>query len=365
MKKYIILNEIVYIPFTPYKNYKSIKNTKYFYDTLKKIQPDLVHIHGTEMYHSRAMVNVCEQLNIKFVVSIQGLLSIISHHLYSGLDNDVIHGSTLRNLRKQDNIYNLHSIFKSRGVIENQVIKLSNYVIGRTYWDKICVEEVNPKAVYFHCNEILRESFYKDQWSINNCEKYSIFVSQAQYPIKGLHFLLKALPIVLKKFPKTKLYVAGKNITSSNSIKDWFLRTYYGYFLKKLIRKYNLENIVHFTGPLVEEEMKKRLLKTHVFVSPSTIENESNSLSEAKILGVPSIASYVGGVIDRVDQNKDGFLYQHDAFYVLAHYINKIFSDDDLAVKFSLNSRKNALKFFNKNTNIQDLVSSYKKIIEK
>ena len=42
------------------------------------------------------------------------------------------------------------------------------------------------------------------------------------------------------------------------------------------------------------------------------------------------MASYVGGVTDKIEHGKDGFFYQHDAPYMLAHYVCEIFSSDDL-----------------------------------
>ena len=61
-------------------------------------------------------------------------------------------------------------------------------MIGRTDWDEACTKEINPKVQYHFCNESLRDSFYSGSWEYQNCEKHSIFMSQAATPIKGLHF---------------------------------------------------------------------------------------------------------------------------------------------------------------------------------
>ncbi len=36
-----------------------------------------------------------------------------------------------------------------------------------------------------------------------------LFLSQGNYPLKGLHRLLKALPKVLERYPKARLVIAG------------------------------------------------------------------------------------------------------------------------------------------------------------
>jgi glycosyltransferase involved in cell wall biosynthesis len=75
-----------------------------------------------------------------------------------------------------------------------------------------------------------------------------------------------------------------------------------------------------------ERQMCERFLKSNAFVSSSIIENESNSLSEAKILGIPCIAPYIGGgVASKIMHMEDSILYQMDAPYMLAYFLNEIF----------------------------------------
>ena len=59
--------------------------------------------------------------------------------------------------------------------------------------------------------------------------------------------------------------------------------------------------------------MLEEYLKAHVYILPSTIENSSNSLSEAMLLGVPSVASYVGGTPDLLRTSTGGLFISHDA----------------------------------------------------
>lgn len=358
-------NRINYYPFMPIKDsdYKVIENNESFEKILKKIKPDIVHIYGTEMPHTLSLINTCNKLNTKTVISIQGLVSIIEKHMYANLPTYVIYGNTFRNILRQDSIYDLKKLYKNRGKYEIEALKKTKHIIGRTTWDKVCSNQINSEARYYFCNETLREEFYKYQWNINDCEKYSIFISQGQYPIKGLHYMLEAMPLILKKFPESKLYVSGKNIIKTDSIKDKLLMTYYGKYIKNIIKKLGLNNNVIFTGPLDEQKMCKRYLKSHIFVCPSTIENSPNSLGEAMILGVPIVASYVGGIPDMLKNKEEGFLYQHDAPYMLAHYVCEIFENDDLALKFSKNAREHAWTTHDSEANTRELIKIYNQII--
>ncbi len=249
-----------------------------------------------------------------------------------------------------------------RAYSEVRTLQNAQFVIGRTIWDKACVLNINPKLVYYPCNETLRPVFYTKQWNIESCEKFSIFVSQGSYPIKGLHFMLEALNIIKKSFPEVKLYIAGENYMGSTTIKQRLRKASYQKFIESLIREYNLEEHIFFTGQLNEVEMCSQYLKSHVFVCPSTIENSPNSLGEAMILGVPIVSSFVGGIPDLIIHNQEGFLYQHDAFYMLAHHVMKLFDDEVLCQNVSENTRKHALQTHNVERNIRQLVEIYEEV---
>lgn len=358
--------KISYYAFKPVgiRDKDTLEDNKVFDEIILKVNPDIVHIYGTEMPHSLSMINICNKYQVKTVISIQGLVSVIAKHMQSNLPVRVICGCTLRNIVKGDNVLGLSKKFKESGSIEIEALKRCQNVIGRTLWDKACTNQINPKLSYYHCNETLREEFYKHTWSLDKCEEHSIFMSQATYPIKGLHNMIEAMPIILKKFNDCKLYIAGKDITSTKSFKEKLLVTYYGKYIKSLIRKYSLEGKVIFTGPLDEQEMCKRYLKSNVFISPSAIENSPNSLAEAMILGVPSVASDVGGVTDMIEHKKEGFVYPSDAPYMLAYYVCEIFKNKDQANTFSKNAKKRASVTHDIERNNESLKRIYKQIIE-
>ncbi len=328
---------------------------------LNEVTPDIVHIFGTEYPHSLSMTKVFNKPD-RTIINIQGLCSIYTKHYTSGLAYNIISQYTFRDFIKQDNIRQQQKKFEKRGKMEITAIKNVNHIIGRTTWDKACVSQINPNAKYHFCNETLRDEFYKYIWDINNCEKYSIFISQGGYPIKGLHFMLEALPEIIKRFPHVHLYVAGDDITKSENLKDRLKITSYGKYIKKLIKEYGLIEHITFTGNLDEKQMCNRFLRSNVYVSPSNIENSPNSLGEAMLLGVPSVASDVGGVKDMLEHPVEGFVYQHDAPYMLAHYVCEIFQNDKLALEFSTNSRKHAMETHNKDNNLKTMIDIYKEI---
>lgn len=330
---------------------------------IKSVNPEMLHIFGTEMPHSLVASEIFNNPN-KTIINIQGLISIYNDHFYADLPWSVRVRYTLGDILR-GNMYLQVKRHVKRAINEIDTLNNVANVIGRTDWDEACSTQINAKLNYYFCNEVLRESFYSAQWELNKCERHSIFFSQAWQPLKGLHYLLRAMPLILRQYPDTILYVAGTDVTNEDTIAKKIRKTSYGYYIEKLIKDNRLSNNIVFTGSLSEEEMCNRFLKSHVFVSASTIENESNSISEAKIIGLPVVSSFVGGVTNRVEHNLDGYMYQHDAVYMLAFYVCKIFSDDKIAIEFSKRSREKALKLNNKEDNINTLLEIYQDVLRR
>jgi len=296
---------------------------KYWQIIYKNVNPDIVHIHGTEFSHGLAYVNVCGSKNV--VVSIQGLKSAIAPYYLFGIRySDIIKYITFHDILK-GSLLSEKNRFKKSGKYEFELLKKVTHIIGRTSWDRARTWAINPNADYHFCNETLREEFYDGSiWNYSSCNKHSIFLSQAGYPIKGFHQVLKAIPLILREFPDTTIRVAGEDITRSNGIKGILHYTGYGKYLKRLIRKYHFEEAVTFVGNLNAQQMKQEYLKANLFICPSSIENSPNSLGEAQILGVPCIASYVGGVMDMMKGNEQN-LYRFEEFEMLAYRICEVF----------------------------------------
>lgn len=292
-----------------------------------EVNPDVVHIHGTEYSHGYAYMQTCGSDNV--VVSIQGLKSACSDYYHYGITKSEIYKTiTIRDVLRGSILHDRLS-FKRSARYEIEMLKLAKHIIGRTSWDKERTWAINPNAKYHFCNETLREEFYDGSvWDYKKCNKHTIFLSQAGYPIKGLHQVLRAMPLILRHYPDTVIHVAGRDITRNDHIRDYLHYTGYGKFIKKLINKLELRGKVIFTGNLNAAEMKSEYLSANVFVCPSSIENSPNSLGEAQILGVPCVASYVGGIPDMMigcEQN----LYRFEEVEMLAYKVCKVFEREE------------------------------------
>ena len=347
----------------PSKDVATVRSSRslepYWKRVVDTFRPDLVHLHGTEYPHGLAFLRACP--SVPAVASIQGLVSCYAQYYLAGMSAwDVLKSVTLRDVLR-GTIWSDKKCFDRRGEVEVEIIRRLKHIIGRTSWDKAQALAINPDIEYHFCNETLRGAFYGKTWSYDSCEKHSIFISQAGYPIKGFHQLLKAMPHILRRFPDAKIYVAGGDVTKTNEgFKGRMLRTGYGRYIAQLIKCYGLEHKVIFTGVLDEEQMCQRYLQSNVFVCPSAIENSPNSLGEAQLLGVPCVASYVGGTMDMM-VGCEHYLYRFEEVDMLAQKVCDAFeSCRDVNVAM----QRQALARHDGKTNAQRLLSIYNKLVE-
>lgn len=324
--------QIVYyvLPYGKGNRKPNPKYQDYWLEVKVAVSPDVVHIHGTEFSHGYEYMRAFGAENV--VISIQGMKSAYYYYYYYGLTKSEIYRNiTVRDILR-GTILKGQRDFKKSSKYEIAMLQMAKHIIGRTSWDRARTWAINPDALYHFCNETLRKEFYDGAlWTYKNCTKHTIFLSQAGYPLKGLHQVLKAMPLILRKYPDTIIRVAGQDITKVSSLRDYMHFTGYGKYIKNLIKNLKLEDKVIFTGALNAEEMKSEYLSTNVFVCPSSIENSPNSLGEAQILGVPCIASYVGGVPDMMIGCEEN-LYRFEEIEMLAYKICQIFNNAERTV---------------------------------
>lgn len=324
-------------------------------------QPDLTHIHGTEFSHGLAFLNANSE--IKTLVSMQGVMAAIGKYYLAGLTaKDILLNTTLFDLFYAGALFRQRRNYLSHASnIEAKLIAKADYVIGRTSFDKAWVLSVNPQANYLECNESLRDGFYSGRWCYDNCKPHSIFLSQGHYSIKGLHQVLKMLPLLLVKYPDVKVYVAGRDFLNPGTLKEKMMTTTYAKYIRRLINKKNLSSHVEFLGSLDAEQMKQAYLQCNVFLCPSSVENSPNSLGEAQLLGVPCVASFVGGIPDFIPDERCGKMYRFEDLPTMVQCVSNVFES---SVNFDNSFMiKTARSRHDSSTNRNKLLEIYKSVL--
>lgn len=337
---------------------------------LDKFQPDVIHCFGAEFPHTLAMCRVAPQKE-KILLTIQGICFAIAQAYDASLPKEVIRRRTFRDRIKKDSIAEQKAKFVQRGIYEKEAISLCVNIAGRTKWDREQTKNVRQDRNYYVLNETLRAPFYDGQWQMESCKPYRIFLSQGDYPLKGLHYAIAAISKLRGKYPEIELVVAGNPIIRPNTIKGNLKISSYGKYIRDLIQETGLEEKVTFLGSLSCLGMKEQMLRSHIFLCASALENSSNSLGEAMLLGMPCVTAAVGGIPTIFEGGVDGISFEgyteedtmEEVAARTAMALDQMLSDTEKAKDYGRKARAHGLKTHDGKANVEALLEVYKDLM--
>ena len=330
---------------------------------LEELRPDIVHIEGTEFLHARAMLRAAQEKAIPAVASMQGILNgqygyqcglLPLDDMLLSFDPVSVFAALTLHFRKT-------RWYAPRMKPERELIESVSYVLGRTTWDRAHTYALNPHAKYYGCPRVLRPAFYEARWSPEKMERHTLYVGNSYYALKGFHFLVKALPQLIREYPDVRVYVAGHPPFGD---KRSLVKKGYGAYLQKLIDTLGVGGHIVFTGTLTAEQVAERLSKVNAYVLTSVVENSPNTLGEAMLVGTPCVSSYAGGAPDMAKDGEEALFYRSDDPALLAWNVKRIFDDDALAARLSENARRRALVTHDADNNARTLYGVYQDILQ-
>lgn len=332
-----------------------------FQKIIDEFQPDLIDIQGIEFTVGRDLL-MCKY-DCSVIATLQGIPTQLAKVYFSAMPKNFRYKRSLYDVTHFKGLAEKQKLMQMRGKSSHEILKKADYIIGRTDWDHANSWYVNQDAEYFYVPRAFRDEFYKEEnkWNIENIKRHRIFGIQGRDSAKGLHVAIEALNLLKQSYHDVELIVPGGYKYNSPALKA----TAYEKYIKKLIAKYSLENNIKFVGSLSASEMAEYMKTSHVFCQYSMCENSPNSLGEAMMLGVPCVASFVGGTSTYLQHDFSGLMYEKEEMQTLAFMIKKIFDDDALAARLSENARTQACERNAKEKSSDYLFEIYEKICSK
>ncbi len=317
---------------------------------IDSVKPELIHIHGTEENFGL----ISKYINIPIIISIQGLLNSIVEKFYSGIPYSIAnkYESLSKKILLTSSKYSIRQL-KYKAKRECEILKNCSYIIGRTTYDYKITKILSPFNKYYIVNEILRPVFYINEWSKKINEKKRIVSILGDETYKGFETILKTAEILLT-YPNMNFewHIAGINKKSSIvTISEKWLKTNH------------LSLNIKLLGNLNDTALVDLLKFSDIYCQVSHIENSPNSLCEAMILGVPSIASFSGGTSSILENNVEGILVQDGDPFVLAGSIIELSEDFIKAKRFGEHARIKALKRHDKTFISNEIIKIYKSLV--
>lgn len=308
--------------------------------------PDIIHIYGTESWMCRTI----EMTNIPCIVHLQGLmLPYYNIYLPNGISIYQIMSHNWIEFLKGISFWHSLREFKKMSTREYTYLKKISWFMGRTTWDHGISKFLSPKSTYFHVDEVLRESFYDaSPWKYEDSEKIIITSTLSDTLYKGLDLIIKTAKLLTNEGINFEWRVIGIKEASRTAL----------LFKKKFHITYSQINI-NLMGIKEANEIVGLLSKTRLYVHPSHIDNSPNSLCEAQLMGVPIIATNVGGVSSLIQDGSDGYLVPANEPYFLASRIVELSNSPDCLIRFSEKAQKKAQKRHSKETILNDIIHTY------
>lgn len=149
---------------------------------------------------------------------------------------------------------------------------------------------------------------------------------------KGTQYLIKAMPIILEKLPKSKLIIVGDGPEREK--------------LVKMTENLNLENNIIFVGKLKHEDLRKYYATADMFVGPSIVTEKGDTeglgvvFLESIASGTCVIGTNVGGIPDIIKHNKTGILVEQKNPNQLANAVLNLLRNKNLQKKLNKNAMK-------------------------
>ena len=288
---------------------------------VKSINPDIVHGHGSESVYGLSILDL--QSKYPTVLSLQGIIGVISK------------------IEKRPDF---------QSIIERFVFKRLKNAGTRTEWDTNYIKSYNKNIEVHYLPEAINEICFQNTWNLIKTSCEITFVGTI-IERKGIKILLDAYKLLQKQNENFKL-----NIIGSGRSRDID-------FYKDYANNLGISQKVVWHGFLKTDEIVKILLSSRIFVLPTLVDNSPNSLFEAMALGMPCIASNIGGIPSIIKHETNGLLCKpNDSNDLLDKFIT-IIDDDAYALKIAKAAKESVFKNNYPHNVSKITIDAYQKIV--
>lgn len=160
----------------------------------------------------------------------------------------------------------------------------------------------------------------------SDCEKTVLYAGRLELR-KGVHILLRAIPLVLAQVPGVKFLLVGADCGMKK-------------FLEQKIKEFQIEESVVMIDQVPRKDLIRYYHETQICVVPSLWENHPYALLEAMACGKAVIASAIGGITEIIRDKVNGYLVPAGSYLRLAQAIALLLHDNHLRQTIGQNARR-------------------------
>jgi glycosyltransferase involved in cell wall biosynthesis len=213
----------------------------------------------------------------------------------------------------------------------------------------------NPDKVHLIYNGVDITRFHpsldgkniRDQYDLHG--KFVIFTARHHRCVYGLQYLIRSAPIVLKKRSDVVYIIGG----------DGPLRPH----LTNLAKALGVERHIIFTGYISRDQIPHYYAASDIVVVPSLLEGMSLMIAEAMATVKPVIATKVGGNVDQIIDEYNGFLVPPRDPEAIARKILELLENPEKAKEMGKKARQLAEEKFDIEIRVKKIVTLYKELL--
>lgn len=224
--------------------------------------------------------------------------------------------------------------------------------LKRFVMDKIGIPDTNVQVIY---NGVQSGSFVSEEEIVRGRIELGLENSDHVigavgnlYPVKGHQYLLQAMLVVLRQYPRTTLILVGRGDLEAS--------------LKDQTKQLGIEEQVQFLG--VRQDIPKLLAIMSIFVMPSLSEGLSLALLEAMVAGRPVVATRVGGNAELVLNGETGLLVESKDSDALAAAICTLLGNRTMREEFGRKAVTRAQEQFSARQMADNYRTLYNNLLE-
>jgi glycosyltransferase involved in cell wall biosynthesis len=188
-------------------------------------------------------------------------------------------------------------------------------------------------------------------------EKILLYVGRI-YWLKGMEYLVEALPAILAQHPGCRLVIAGRVERRFRGLDNYDRK------VRNLIRRHKLADRVVYTGNIDWKDMPEIYSLADVLVHPSLSETQGLVLLEAMAAKVPVVTTSLKTIGEFIADGKNGLLVKPRDARALGRAVIRILDDRRLRGKLVRNAHRTVRERFAASKVLPRLLKVYREEIE-
>lgn len=312
--------------------------------------PDIIQVFGTENIFGM----IQPYTKVPVIIHFQGSVQVVASKWFTGLTKwEQFRALSFRKILYRYGTFFEYFTFRERGQREEVIMKNCRYYIGRTSFDRKLTRFFSPESAYYFCPEFIREEFFRHNWEVPLSDSITCISILKGVTYKGLDLLLDASAL-LNHYTSVNVEFKICGVSEHEEVVSILKRRNYGIDCWSRFK---------FLGKLDSASLINELKSSNFYIHPSYMENSSNSICEAMALGMPIVATNVGGTNSLITDDQDGILIQEGDPYSLAAAIIELCSNYNKAVIMGDRAREKAVHRHQPSILREEMVSIFKKVI--